>query len=207
MGVNQSKDVPVKSNPDSFIAVSICGYKSKIRVMNAPPDVHAMFVRLDQELTGQWGSSRGPVIEYYGTLKMKIGDWRTFCQGSGKEAGTIGKVFAIRCFEEMYKLGYNCVVSSDLARQSDNATWYFAKSLVPGEDRRHARVCCIATGGRTNDKLVLLRHDEHIKQAINLAVQDTWTNGISGTEDISSVGENLHEKAQWILGRNSYGWS
>ena len=166
--------------------------------MNATPDIRRMLTRLDQEITAKCGISRGPLIEYYGTLKMKVGDKYTFQASMGKERATIGKFFAIRLFEEMYNLGYNLLISSDLARRADNATWYFARSEVPDENRAPARICCIAPGGgmRRQDgmqKLVLLHHDEQVKQAVMLALGDAWPNGVSSTKDVQACGEQLHE--------------
>ena len=188
---------PVSSIPDAYIAVSICSF-AKIRIMNATPNVRRMLTRLDQEITAKCGTSRGPLIEYYGTLKMKVGDKYTFYASMGKERATIGKFFAIRLLEEMYNLGYNLLISSDLARLADNATWYFARSEVPDENRAPARICCIAPGGgmRNQDgmqKLVLLHHDEHVKQAVMHALGDAWPNGVSSTKDLKVCGEQLHE--------------
>ena len=204
---NSASELPVAPIPDAYIAISICSF-SKIRVMNATPDVRSMLMRLDQEITAKCGISRGPLIDYYGTLKMKVGDNFTFYPNQGKEKATLGKFFALRLLEEMYNLGYNLLISSDLARQADNATWYFAKSGVPGENRAPARICCIAPGGgggfsAGNNKLVLLHHDEHIKQAVMLALGDAWPNGVCSTEDVVACGEQLHE----IILSGIWGWT
>ncbi|KAL5272163.1 hypothetical protein ACHWQZ_G000402 [Mnemiopsis leidyi] len=194
---NGASELHVASIPDAYVAVSICSF-SKIRVMNATPDVKDMLIRLDQEITSKCGISRGPLIDYYGTLKMKVGDKFTFYQYNGKNRATIGKYFALRLLEEMHNLGYNLLISSDLARQADNATWYFAKGKGPGGYQSTAKICCIAPGGAGhsragNNKLVLLHHDENIKQAVMLALGDAWPNGVSSTKDVVASGEHLHE--------------
>ena len=207
MGNNQSSELGVAFIPDSYIAISIC-ILSKIRVMNVTPEVRDMLVRLDQEITAKSGFAHGPLIEYYGTLKMKVGDWRTFYPNSGKDRATLGNFFALRLLEEMYNLGYNLIISSDLARQLDKATWFFAKSEVPGESRGRAKVCCIAPSGvgdigMENNRLFLLHHDEHIKTAVMLALGDAWPSGVKGSEDVESSGEMLHE----ISLNGSWGWT
>ena len=189
---NQASELSVAAIPDSYIAISICSL-SKIRVMNVTPDVREMLERLDQETTAKCGINRGPLIEYYGTLKMYVGDMHTFASGGGKDRATLGKFFALRLLEEMYNLGYNMHISSDLARQFDLSTWFFSKSAIPNENRARSRVCCIAPGGMRGNKLALLHHDEYIKQAVMLALGDAWPKGVSGTEDIMSSGEMLHE--------------
>ena len=188
MGADISK-LAVTKIPDAYIAISICA-NSKIRIMNVTPEVRELLERLDQEITEKSGSTRGPLVEYFGTLKIHVGDRATFEEGGGKDRSTLGKFFALRLLEEMYNLGYNPVTSSELATQYDKSTLFFAKSTHGTRGR--ARICCIAPGGVQNNKLVLLHHDEHIKQAVMLAVGFAWP-GSSGAEDVSAAGEVLHE--------------
>ncbi|XP_063691640.1 uncharacterized protein LOC134823971 [Bolinopsis microptera] len=189
MGAQISK-LAVTEIPDAYIAISICS-SSKIRIMNVTPEVRELLERLDQEITEKYGSTRGALVEYFGTLKIHVGDRLTFGEGGGKDRSTLGKFFALRLLEEMYNLGYNPVTSSELATQHDKSTWFFAKSAH--ENRGRARICCIAPGGTIrNNKLVLLHHDEHIKQAVMLAVGNAWPSS-SGAEDVSAAGETLHE--------------
>ena len=202
---NQSSELAVAgrnsvaSIPDSYIAISICP-SSKIRVMNATADVKLMLIRLDTEIAAKCGYTRGPIIESCGILKMNVGDNLTFHPGVGKSKATLGKFFIIRLLEKMYNLGYELLVSSDLARQSDNSTMFFSKSKVPHENRRSARVCCIAPGGAPgndhsfkSNRLVLLKHDELVKTAVLLALQEAWPNGVREQEEVTSCGEMLYE--------------
>ena len=208
MALQGGSKLAVTSIPDSYIAISIC-LLSKIRVMNATPDVKDMPVRLDQEIATKSRYNRGPLIEYYGTLKMKIGDNFTFYPGRGGKTGeTLANFFALRLLEEMHNLGYDLIVSSDVAISSDNATLFFAKSEVPDEKRGNAKVCCIAPGGAGSisaviNKLVLLHHDDEVKAAVMLALEDAWPKGVSGTQDIDCLGEVLHE----ITLNGRWGWT
>eukprot|EP00116_Pleurobrachia_bachei_P003949 sb/3464211/ len=189
---NVSSEMPVTYHPDAFVVIGISG-RSRIRAMNVPPDVLALLTRLDQEIQAKTGSATPPIKEYYGTLKMQVGSsYMTFARGAGKDLGTLGKYFVLRLFEEMYALGYNLVVSSDLSRVGDNATWFFTKSQAPPASRT-TRVCCIAPGGSTNDKLTLLHHDEHIKQAVLMAIQDCWPKGTADVSEGVAAGERFCE--------------
>ena len=198
---NQPAKLPVSCIPDSYVAISICK-NSEIRVMNAAPEVKDMLVTLEKEIIAKGGNLPwGPLIEDCGTLKMRVGNDLTFLAGYGsKDGATLGKIFALRVLEEMYNLGYDLIVSSELSIKSDDhATWFFSKSEVPG-NRSQAKVCCITPGdpGRMAffpNKLILLRHDEHVKTAVMLALGDAWPKGVSegGCKDVESLGEVLHE--------------
>ncbi|XP_023332524.1 uncharacterized protein LOC111704506 isoform X3 [Eurytemora carolleeae] len=52
-----------------------------------------------------------------------------FNEGAGLEASTAGKLFVLRLLEEMYMMGYDPVVSSDLVREKDVATLFFKKEV------------------------------------------------------------------------------
>ena len=206
---NSSSELPVASIPDAYVAVSICFY-AKIRVMNATPEVKEMLVKLDQEITAKCGINRGALVDHYGTLKMKVGTRSTFFPSVGEANATLGTFFAIRLLEEMHDLGYGLITSTDLARECDNTTWYFAKSEISGKSRARARICCIGPGdgGRfsmrpMSNKLVLVRHDEHVKQAVMLALGDSWPSGVRSTKDLIACGERIHE-----IGLNGcWGWA
>ena len=194
MGIGPSdSERHVAYQPDALVVIGISG-RSRIRAMNVPPEVHTVLAKLDQEIQSKTGSPTPPILEYYGTLKMQVGTgYMTFARGGGKEQGTLGKYFVLRLFEEMYALGFNLVVSSDLSRVGDNATWFFTKSEAP-QGTRSTKVCCIAPGGARNDKLTLLRHDEHVKQAVLLAIADCWPKGTShADDDVRAVGETMAE--------------
>ena len=78
----------VTAIPESYIAISIC-YNSKIRVMNVTPEVRKMLVILDQEIEAKHESTRGRLEDYYGTVKMYVGDKNTFAPQRGKKRATI----------------------------------------------------------------------------------------------------------------------
>ncbi len=54
---------------------------------------------------------------------------RPFMVQGAKSDATIGKVFVTQLLEGMYSLGYDFIVSSDLARTYDQV-WIFPVSLV-----------------------------------------------------------------------------
>lgn len=194
---NQTSTRSVKSHPDAFVAISICTM-SKIRVMNASPDVVEMLTKLDKEVLAKCGIQESPIMEYYGTIKMKVGDRQTFEPRRGKKSRTLGTWFVVRLLEEMFKLRYDLVTSSDLAKTGDNATLFFNKSVVRDEDRTMAKVCCIAPGGKRfgtrYDRLNLIRTDVDIKQAVMLAIGDTsWA--VEDPSHCIAYGEDIHEIA------------
>ena len=200
MGLTSSRNIPpVASIPDSYIAVSICRWATEVRVMNATQDVEEMLVRLDQELIAKSGVNRGPLVNYHGTLKIIFGSISAVGRNMSSSGVLISanmEYFGLRLIEEMYNLGYNLMISSDLARYADNGTWFFAKSEIVGEKRAPARVCVITPGSglgyQSNNKLILMRHDEKIKTAVKLAIEDGWPSGVTKSEDYTTLGEKVH---------------
>ena len=200
MGLTSSRNIPpVASIPDSYIAVSICRWGAEVRVMNANQDVEEMLARLDQEIINISGVNRGPrLVNYYGTLEIDFG--ATAALGRNMRNGVLIcanlEYFGLRLIEEMYILGYNLMVSSDLDRYADNGTWFFAKSEIVWEKRAPARVCVITPGSgqgyQSNNKLILMRHDEKIKTAVKLAIEDGWPSGVTKSEDYTTMGEKVH---------------
>merc|ERR1711974_368643 len=108
-------------------------------------------------------------------------------EGNGKTAATLGKLFCIRLLEEMHKMGYDLQISSDLARcsvviwngpQSTTGTLFFRKVA---SERPTAKVVCVAPG-RT-DTIVLMNHNEKVKNAVENAIKDAWPSGILSQGD------------------------
>jgi hypothetical protein len=58
----------------------------------------------------------------YGARQFRL-PGSPFTVNTGKESATIGKIFAIRIFEEMNTLGYDLIASSDLSRAYDQSSW------------------------------------------------------------------------------------
>lgn len=124
----------------------------------------------------------------YGTAGYTVSSGACFQVNSGKTAATSGKLFTLRMFEEMYKLGYDLVVSSDLSRMFDQATWFFVKNT---SERPAQRVVCLAPG--KSDTLVLLRADDRFTGVVRSSIQESWPLGIQDEQTVESCGETLTE--------------
>merc|ERR1711936_22926 len=99
----------------------------------------------------------------------------------------LGKLFCIRLLEEMHKMGYDLQISSDLARcsvviwngpQSTTGALFFRKVT---SERPTSKVVCVAPG-RT-DIIVLMNHNEKVKNAVENAIKDAWPSGILSQGD------------------------
>ncbi len=60
----------------------------------------------------------------YGAAQFRL-PGSPFVMAAGRESSTLGKMVAIRIFEEMNAMGYEMVGSADLSRQYDQSTWFF----------------------------------------------------------------------------------
>ena len=60
----------------------------------------------------------------YGCAQFRL-PGSPFAPSAGRESATVGKLAAVRIFEEMNALGYDLVASSDLARAYDQSSWFF----------------------------------------------------------------------------------
>merc|ERR1740128_1051365 len=108
-----------------------------------------------------------------GYHRFKFSNWLVFEQGASKHGSTAGKLFAIRLLEEMYKLGYDPIISSDLVRCFDNATIFFQKVSA---ERPACRVYCMAPG----------RSDTEFTRITKDAIIESWPRGIQN-EDTKTV--------------------
>merc|ERR1719376_407337 len=154
--MGQTFSEPVVNNPSlGYVGVAL-RTPNKLRLIHAPPAVVEMTGRVIREINQACGAGSKDVLveDKYGVPSYTMEEW-CFTVGNGKKAATSGKMFTLRMFEEMHKLGYDPVVSSDLSRSYDQATLFFVKST--GE-RMSGRVVCLAPG--KSDTLVLLRADE-----------------------------------------------
>merc|ERR1719264_585905 len=98
----------------------------KFRVLHGTRDVLAMCQRVVGELC-QDSSVGGE--DKHGAVQFRL-PGSPFALQAGKESATIGKLFAIRIFEEMNHLGYDLVTSSDLSRYYDQSSWFFRKAVA-----------------------------------------------------------------------------
>lgn len=187
--MGQTFSEPVVNNPSlGYVGVAL-RTPNKLRLIHAPPEVVEMTGRVIREINQASGADSGDVCvkDKYGLPSYSLEEW-CFTMGNGKRAATSGKLFTLRMFEEMHKLGYDPVVSSDLSRAYDQATWFFVKTSC---ERVGVRVVCLAPG--KSDTLVLLRADERFREVVRRTVQESWTPGIQQEETIQSCGETLLE--------------
>ncbi len=129
----------------------------------------------------------------------------------GKNDSTLGKLFVLQVLEGMYQLGYDFVVSSDLARMHDQvshanycnypinyfnyggyfqSTMFFKKVCSRRNiDEEDCKLTCIAPGGF--DKLTLLRHDDNVEDCVAECILTCWPSGIKKMEKFASLNEDV----------------
>ena len=187
--MGQEFSEPVVNNPNlGYVGVAL-RTPNKLRLIHAPPEVVAMTASVIKEINKASGGDSDDVSvkDKYGVPSYTLDEW-CFTMGNGKTAATSGKLFTLRMFEEMYKLGYDQVVSSDLSRAYDQATWFFVKSSC---ERMGRRVVCLAPG--KSDTLVMVRADQRFQDIVRRTVQESWRPGIQEEETIQSCGETVVE--------------
>ena len=129
-------------------------------------------------------------------FKQKSG---TFNQRSFERACLFGKLFILRVFEEMDKLGYTFLVSSDLTRTVDNGTLLFRKSPRVPVSRPWRKCLCIAP--LDSDKLVLVRCPENAQEAVRFSIGKAWPKGITYAreETVSSINNSSTDHSETIF--------
>ena len=190
MGAEFSLPVPPSPSMNVFCLI-FCPF-AKIRLLHAPPEVETVVLRVVNNIESlkNNGSSDIPT-----TSKEKMGATQftmsssLFVTNNGKQAATLGKQLCVELLQELYKLGWDLELTSDLARSRwQAAALFFRKTST---ERPGVRVVCVAPGKR--DMLTLLNHDEVVKNKVVEAVQETWPQGIQGTEDGEMFGLTLHD--------------
>eukprot|EP00092_Neocalanus_flemingeri_P024478 GFUD01026546.1.p1 GENE.GFUD01026546.1~~GFUD01026546.1.p1 ORF type:complete len:438 (+),score=109.53 GFUD01026546.1:178-1491(+) len=186
--MGQTFSSPVACDPSlGYVGVALRS-PNKIRLVHAPGDVVSMTERVIGEINRKSGEDAEAFTkDKHGTIGMKLGSY-CFTLSSGKVSATSGKLFTILMFEEMYKLGYDSVVSSDLSRNYDQATWFFVKRQA---ERPPLRVACLAPG--KSDTLVMLRADTRFIDTVRNAIIEAWPLGIQNEKTMESCGETLTE--------------
>jgi len=187
--MGQTFSEPVVNDPGlGYVGVAL-RILNKIRLIHAPPEVVLMTEKIIGEINKKSGADMEIIRkDKYGTFGYEVGDGSCFTLGSSKTSSTSGKLFTVRMFEEMYKLGYDPVVSSDLSRSSDQATWFFVKKT---SERPSQRVACLAPG--KSDTLVMLRADDRFQDVVRNSILEYWPLGIQREKTIESCGETLTE--------------
>lgn len=170
-------------NSGGFVCIILRSY-DKARLLHAPKDVQDVVTRIVRDLC-QDESVTGD--DKHGSLQFRL-PGSPFTLNAGKESSTIGKIFAIRVFEEMNKLGYDIVASSDLSRAYDQSTWFFKKSHF---ERPRFPVLCVSPGGV--DKLAIVRGCDYVIAAVKESIKEVWPYGIQN-EKVDEVGiDKVHE--------------
>jgi len=171
-----------------YVAVGVRQW-NQVKVFHAPTTVINVIERIIQEVNiATADTDQVYSQEKNGYQKMKLDISQVFVEFAGKSGSTAGKLFMLRLLEEMYRIGYDPVVSSDLVRRHDQATIFFRKVQ---EERPGRRVICLAPG--KSDTLVFLRADEEFIGIVRGAIQQAWLKGIQNESDVQVNSESLHE--------------
>ena len=130
-------------------------------------------------------------------FKTKTGG--TFSRRSSEKACLFGKLVILRVLEEMDKLGYTYMLSSDLTRTVDNGTMIFRKSPRVPVSRPWRKCLCVTP--LDLDKLVLIRCPENVQEAVRFSIGKTWTKGITYAreETISSINSSTDSSSETIF--------
>merc|ERR1711915_310960 len=96
---------------------------------------------------------------------------------------TSGKLL-IMMLEEMRKLGYNPVVSSDLSQRFDKATWIFVKTT---SDRPSKEVVCLAPD--KSDIMLIVGACNRFQDVVRTSITEAWPLGIQQEKNIDVCGE------------------
>ncbi len=168
MGASFSEPLPPLSDTGGYAAIALRS-TDKVRLIHATPNVHERVLKIVRELCHD-----DEVVpeEKLGVVQFQL-PGTPFLASAGRDSATVGKVFAIRVFEEMNALGYDLVVSSDLARTTDLATWFFRKTN--GERSRQPVVCVSPSH---TDKIVVLRGCGYVNDCVKSAIVTIWKYGI-----------------------------
>lgn len=190
MGAEFSLPVP-PSPPLNVFCLIFCPF-TKIRLLHAPPEVEAVVLRVVNNIESlkNYGYSDISIAnkEKMGATQFTMSS-SLFTTNNGKQAATLGKQLCVELLQELYKLGWDLELSSDLARSRwQAAALFFRKTSV---ERPGARVVCVAPG--KHDMLTLLNHDHRAKNKVVEAIQETWPTGIQEAQDCDVLGLMLHD--------------
>ena len=116
-----------------------------------------------------------------------------------EKACLFGKILILRVLEEMDKLGYHYLLSSDLTRTVDNGTLLFRKSPRVPLSRPWRKCLCVAP--LDVDKLVLIRCPENAQEAIRFSIGKAWPKGITYAreETIASINASNDSNSESIF--------
>ena len=122
-----------------------------------------------------------------------------FKKGSSEKYCLFGKLFILRVLEEMDKLGYHYIFSTDLTRTVDNGTMLFRKSPGVPVERPWRKCLCIAP--LDLDKLVLIRCPENVQEAVRFSIGKAWSKGITHARDetVASINSSPESSSETIF--------
>ena len=180
---------PVKMDPTlGYVGIGLRINRS-VYLYHAPTEVIEAAKRIIKELylrTNEPISYELKFEESYGVPSEEVTNQKCFRLMESKLAATTGKLFTIMMLEEMYKLGYDPVVSSDLSQQWDNATWFFVKAA---SERPSKKVVCLAPG--KSDTLVLVRACNRFEEIVRTSIIEAWPQGIQKEKTLESCEETI----------------
>jgi len=187
MGGSSSKEQPldVKSKPDLGIVACVLYYPNAVKLIHAPQAVKKCLIDVVNEVNSRL---TGPDIVKC-KIKQEIPKYYMVSNSWGSsdhQNNAYGMLIIIRLLEEMYKLGYDPVVSSSLDKK-DLSTIYFKKVV---EERQGRAIWCL-TPHHIQD-LFLLRAEDRIKGIVRQVVDTSWPKGICKEETEQFGHEKLH---------------
>jgi len=179
---------PISETSKEFDYVVVCVRAPNVmKVLHAPPNVIQRMESILREvnIVCAGKDTCNSTWKELGYQRLQFEKWQVFHPRTGStSASTSGKLFMIRLLEEMYKMGYDPVVSADLARLRENASIFF-KKVAP--ERPGRQVVCLAT--ESSDKLVLLKADDQFREIVRTAIVDSYPNGIQreSTDQVNNI--------------------
>ena len=186
--MGQTVSEPVQHDPGLGYVGLVLRAGNKIRLIHAPEEVINTTQQVIHEINAKARNGIGVFTkDLNGTTAMYLGP-DCFDSTTGKVAATSGKMFAIRMLEEMMRLGYDLVTSTDLSRDWNRATWIFEKKV---SGRRGRKVTCLALG--RGDTFILLRASDHFIDIVRNSVKQCWPYGVKDQAVLESCGETVTE--------------
>ena len=172
MPTSNNVTVPVEMKSDLGMFCLSLQTSDKIELVHAPPVVADCVRRVANEVNGLITGNDNfetPSKDMHGALQFKISA-RLFKNPNREVPATMGKVLCVRLIEELHKIGYDLQIGSD---KGAVGSLFFRKVT---SERPPIKVVCVAPGWE--DTIVLLNHNESVKNMVENAIKDTWPSGI-----------------------------
>ena len=188
MGGSSSKEqaLDVESKPDLGIVACVLYYPNAVKLIHAPQEVKKCMIEVVNEVNRQLKrvdivkcKIKQGIPKYYMVIKA-------WAKSYDHEDIGYGMLIVIRFLEEIYKLGYDPIVSSSLDKK-DLSTIYFKK--VTGS-RQGRAIWCLTP--HLMQELFLVRADDEIRGIVRQVVDSSWPKGISREETKQFGHEELY---------------